>query len=388
LDLTSTANFNGDTTQFDYPLTLRTEVDASWTNYCKVTQGNQIRIYPVIGGIVQHTVGIPGRGEIRLEESSSMDTTPPVAPAVVKDGTTADIDSTNKENQISANWDEAIDGETGIAEYFYKIGTTPEGAEVVDWMTTSTWTFVTVYRDGLTLTDGLTYYFTVKAVNGVGLESEVTSSNGQCYIKPADTTPPSDISWVNDGTTGSDIDSAFSTSELSANWAASSDPESSIAKYWYAIGTTPGGTDTAGWTEGTATSVTRTGLSLSMGTVYYFTVKAENGEGLQSLSATNSDGQEVETSVDKPFPNLKVYPNPLILSEGGQITFSVGAAAGGEIKIYTISGKLVKKLEIGAGETFWSGENKEGETIAQGIYIYVLTDEAGNSRTGKLNIVR
>ncbi len=44
------------------------------------------------------------------------------------------------------------------------------------------------------------------------------------------------------------------------------------------------------WTSvGTNTEVTKTGLSLSAGTTYYFAVKAKNGQGLWSVVGT-SDG--------------------------------------------------------------------------------------------------
>ena len=110
-----------------------------------------------------------------------------------------------------------------------------------------------------------------------------------------DVSPPATIAAVNDGP-GPDISVTISTTQLSANWAASSDAESGIAKYLYAIGTSPGATDVAGWTSnGLVTFITRAGLSLTNGQTYYFTVKAENGFGLQSV-ATNSNGQTVNTS--------------------------------------------------------------------------------------------
>jgi hypothetical protein len=123
---------------------------------------------------------------------------------------------------------------------------------------------------------------------------------------PPDTTPPSDIATVNDGT-GNDIDSTSSTTQLSANWTAATDNESSITNYHYAIGDTPGSTGVLGWTTlgnvltvtetgligwttlGNVLTVTETGLTLTVGTTYYFSVKAQSAGG--TCSATNSDGQ-------------------------------------------------------------------------------------------------
>ncbi|MBU1662113.1 MAG: hypothetical protein KKD28_11655, partial [Chloroflexi bacterium] len=74
-----------------------------------------------------------------------------------------------------------------------------------------------------------------------------------------------------------------SLSNLSASWI-SSDPESPIMMYRYAIGTTPGGRDVVNWNyiSNTTTSMTRTGLNLTYGQVYYVTVGARNEGGLWS----------------------------------------------------------------------------------------------------------
>ena len=73
---------------------------------------------------------------------------------------------------------------------------------------------------------------------------------------PSDTTPPTTPLVTDDGSYTTNL------SQLHAVWV-SNDPESGIAEYQYAIGTTPLGTDVAGWiSTGTDTSVTHTGLSL------------------------------------------------------------------------------------------------------------------------------
>jgi len=91
-----------------------------------------------------------------------------------------------------------------------------------------------------------------------------------------DTTPPTTPAVTDDGTT------TTSASQLHATWS-SSDDESDVVEYQYAIGTTTGGTDILGWTSvGTNTEVTRTGLTLTAATKYFICVKAKNGAGLWS----------------------------------------------------------------------------------------------------------
>ncbi len=82
--------------------------------------------------------------------------------------------------------------------------------------------------------------------------------------------------------------SAFPTSitELSASWSAS-DPETSIIKYEYAIGASPGATDVVDWTDaGLDTSVTRSDLTLNWEADYYFTVRATNGLGMTTTASS------------------------------------------------------------------------------------------------------
>ncbi|MCX5992121.1 MAG: fibronectin type III domain-containing protein [Chloroflexi bacterium] len=92
----------------------------------------------------------------------------------------------------------------------------------------------------------------------------------------SDMTPPLTPVVTDDGATTSN------NTQLHASWT-SSDAESGIAEYQYAIGTSAGGTDVVSWTStGTATEITKTGLSLGTGTKYYVSVKAKNGAGLWS----------------------------------------------------------------------------------------------------------
>ena len=193
---------------------------------------------------------------------------------------------------MSANWDASTDNESGISGYQYAIGTTPGGTQTLNWIWLGNVTTVT--KTGLTLSLGQTYFFSVQAVNGVGLTGSATSSDGQTIV--LDTSPPSPPANVRDGT-GTDISTTYSTTQLQANWDASTDNDSGISGYQYAIGTTAGGTQTVNWTTlGNVTNVTKTGLTLSVGQTYYFSVRAVNGIGLTG-SAANSNGQTIAATV-------------------------------------------------------------------------------------------
>lgn len=133
-----------------------------------------------------------------------------------------------------------------------------------------------------------------------------------------DWTPPTAVTTLNDGV-GNDIDTTYSTTQLSANWQAAVDTNSGISQYWYAIGTAPGDSNVIAWTNnGNTMSANETGLNLNYNQIYYFTVKAVNGAGLIG-DTTVSNGQIVfDTTSTNPTlvannqNNIKVsvFPNP------------------------------------------------------------------------------
>ncbi|CAF3326961.1 unnamed protein product [Rotaria sp. Silwood2] len=104
-----------------------------------------------------------------------------------------------------------------------------------------------------------------------------------------DTTMPAIITPVNDGT-GADEDITNGATTLFGNWPASTDVNSTIIYYEYAIGTRVGDSNIVNWTNtGLNTSFTASGLSLLNDTIYYITVRARNGAGLYSVVSV-SDG--------------------------------------------------------------------------------------------------
>lgn len=109
-------------------------------------------------------------------------------------------------------------------------------------------------------------------------------------IITVDATAPDKPTVTDDGTY------TVSKTQLHASWT-SSDPESGITEYKYAIGTAAGKTNiTGGWiSTGANKSVIKTGLRLTNGATYYFTVKAKNGAGLWS-AAGNSNGIKVDAN--------------------------------------------------------------------------------------------
>ena len=215
--------------------------------------------------------------EIVRSDAIRLDKTPPSTPLVTDDG-----EYWSDSTVINASWT-SEDAESGIDHYAYCVGLAPGLDNVVKWTNTNG---SSIALTGLNLVNGVKYYVSVLATNGVGLESLTGVSDGIIL----DTTPPSQPTVTDDGNYTGISDS------LHASWI-STDAQSGIAEYQYSIGTTPGSADVVVWTSvGTQTSATAVGLLLEPGIPYYFSVKAKNQAGLWSIIGT-SDGIEYQSGV-------------------------------------------------------------------------------------------
>ncbi len=143
---------------------------------------------PLEHALVINAVDIPAKTPTGVTfmgvASYTPDATPPSTPIVADDGA-----ATSDTTQIHASWSSS-DPESGITEYQYAIGTSatdPGSGYVVDWKSAGTATEAT--ESGLSLESGQTYYWYVKAKNGVGLWSEVGVSDGIKVAEQVVSTP-------------------------------------------------------------------------------------------------------------------------------------------------------------------------------------------------------
>jgi photosystem II stability/assembly factor-like uncharacterized protein len=77
---------------------------------------------------------------------------------------------------------------------------------------------------------------------------------------------------------------------------------------------------------------------------------------------------------------LQNYPNPF--NPSTQISFYLTQTGFSNLKVYNVTGQLVKtlvsdNLDSGEHEVIWDGKNSMGADVASGIYFYVLSTEQG-----------
>ena len=267
----------------------------------------------------------------------------------------------------------AISLRTGNADVMYD--------DIKVWKTRNSTSLLTV---GAAAANDIRYQNPDPATSSARIKSLVTDSAGNFS---AIATLNINIDWteptctnVNDGT-GNDIDTAFSLTTLSANWTASVDSNSNIAKYWYAIGTTVGATDVVDWTDnGLDTTVINSGLSLTSGQTYYFSIESFNEAGLTSICS--SDGIVAAygngVSENKNKVNISVQPNPF----NNKTTLVLVTKTEQKIRI-TLTDILGKETEL-SNSTYPRGINRleinaDQLQLSKGIYILKVYTEKASS---------
>ncbi|MBI3183425.1 MAG: hypothetical protein HYZ28_14905, partial [Myxococcales bacterium] len=317
---------------------------------------------------------------------------PPLS--LVNDGAAADIDFQTSAAVLEANWAGASDPESGTVKYEWAIGTTVGGTEVQAFVDVALSTSASA--TGLTLTSGAKYYVTVRATNGAGLVT-LLSSDGVTV----DTSGPP-LSQVNDGS-GADIDFQTSVTAIDANWAGASDPESGTVKYEWAIGTSAGGTEVQGFVDvALSTSVSATGLTLTSGAKYYVTVRATNGAGLTTVVTSDGvtpdfsgpaggavrDGTAADVDVQSSASTIDANWDPFGDAESGIAkyewaigTFTGGSDIQGFVDVGLSTSASATGLPLVAGATYFvsvRGTNGAGlSTVVVSDGVTVVAPDAG-----------
>ncbi|MBD3182813.1 S8 family serine peptidase [Candidatus Poribacteria bacterium] len=114
-------------------------------------------------------IDIAGNEATSLNLMANIDKTKPTTPTVYDEG-----NFTNTLDVLQFNWSTSNDPESGVVEYRYSLGITPE--DIYGW--TSAGIKMELTLEGLELQPGETYFVGIKAKNGAGLWSDPAFSDG------------------------------------------------------------------------------------------------------------------------------------------------------------------------------------------------------------------
>ena len=114
--------------------------------------------------------------------------------------------------------------------------------------------------------------------------------------------------------------------------------------------------------------ITSIAIAENSGVIYVGTDK-----GLTSLKTSSVKPKET-------FEELFIYPNPFLLNGNDNFATIDGLIRDTDIKILTISGKLVKEFSSPGGRIAnWDGRDEFGNLVPSGIYFVVAFDAEGNN---------
>lgn len=80
------------------------------------------------------------------------------------------------------------------------------------------------------------------------------------------------------------------------------------------------------------------------------------------------------------------FPNPFRVAESGNVSLTIPTSlqgTGAKMRVYTINGEFIREL---AGLT-WDGKNKDGQFVATGTYVFLVTTSVGTTR-GRVAVIR
>jgi len=89
--------------------------------------------------------------------------------------------------------------------------------------------------------------------------------------------------------------------------------------------------------------------------------------------------------------NVVVFPNPFKIKEAKDHRLAFhNLPSGSKVRIYTLSGNLVKEITAGPTGNYvtWEGKNEDEEECARGIYLYIVESPTGDKKTGKFTLIK
>jgi ligand-binding sensor domain-containing protein len=115
--------------------------------------------------------------------------------------------------------------------------------------------------------------------------------------------------------------------------------------------------------------------------------------GYAYIGTTNGLSR-LETPYTRPAKDLSLlngYPNPFLLTGPGAFFYIENLAEKSSLRIYTPEGFLVRHIPqnlILGSRVSWDGRNDRGEYVASGVYVFLVSTEDGQSKAGKIAVVR
>ena len=294
---------------------------------------------------------VNGKGAGSVASVTATPKAPPKAP-----GAPGSLSAAAGNKQVSLSWSAAAANGSAILRYEYR-------RDSGSWSTVSGGASARS-RTVTGLTNGTSYTFKVRAVNGVGSGS---SASVTATPKAPATVP---------GAPGS-LSATPGIGQVSLSWSAAAANGSAILRY---ESHHSGGWSTA---PGGASARSRTITNLFGGISYTFLVRAVNGVG-------NGSSASVTATPKEDFALGLNQPNPF--NPETTLGYALPRAQPVRLTIYDMLGRPVRVLvdgeqPPGQHRVVWDGRDRQGRAVASGVYFYRLQTPLF-SQTRKMILLR
>jgi len=106
-----------------------------------------------------------------------------------------------------------------------------------------------------------------------------------------------------------------------------------------------------------------------------------------ALAGNGNSPSSRASAIGEPL-QIVVYPNPWRIDRSAPNMSFEGFSTGGTVKIFTVSGHLVREIHTETPKAIWDVRNRSGDRVASGIYLWVAEEKDGRQARGKLAIIR
>ena len=246
----------------------------------------------------------------------------------------------------------------------------------------------TSYATASSVPSGSIYYLRLRTKDNDGNWSSAATLFTFKYDATSPTNPGTCTAWADSSKAGTISSNTWQKIDDTPyfEWSGAMDPVSGVAGYavyWGISSTGDPGTD-AIQTQANYTVNTSVGSQAT----YYLRVRTKDNVGNWSEPETLFIFRYNVSGLPPAPEKLTAYPNPYYMTGNGIIFTAI--CPGAELKIYTISGELVRVLhnDNNNGEITWDAKNEDKSIVASGIYMYVTKSSSGRNVQGKVGVVR
>ncbi len=146
-------------------------------------------------------------------------------------------------------------------------------------------------------------------------------------------------------------------------------------------------TSDSNYTDGKLYTYTTTLSSPGEDYSYYF--EAKDLYDAQAFGPPTEELSGPSMVLSANLENLIVYPNPFEPARGHMGIIFARLTTDASIRIFNLNGQEVLRRDLSWQYSWtWDVRNKQGEAVARGIYIYLITNSQGEKKIGKIAIVR